>query len=222
MAGEAQVFMRIRYKHMAKWNGLNGKIWQDGSSENEGVMLAEWLSHLEKQVVPKMLRQWEQLDMREQIVHQKTLSIHWICSELNVEFTARHSNGGFDLTGTLGCIGQILLGGPNSFMGTTVWKFCNWDPRHNHNVQPLITRRSSRRHFKFISCFYVLELRWCQIKLVTCTDILLQTTDLDGYLQGQSVFFPHISQNCFFSGNRNPGTHLHIWREREGTWIGCL
>ena len=31
--------------------------WQDGSSENEGVMLAEWLSHLEKQVVPKMLRQ---------------------------------------------------------------------------------------------------------------------------------------------------------------------
>lgn len=26
MAGEAQVFMRIRYKHMAKWNGLNGKM----------------------------------------------------------------------------------------------------------------------------------------------------------------------------------------------------
>lgn len=146
-----------------------------------------------------MLRQWEQLDMREQIVHHKTLSIHWICSELNVEFTARHFKGWFDPTGTLGCLGQILLRGPNSFMGTTVWKFCNWDPRHNHNVQPLITRRSSRRHFKFISCFYVLELRWCHIKLATCTGILLQTTDLDGYLQGQSVFF-RISLRFFFQG----------------------
>ena len=59
--------------------------------------------------------------------------------------------------------------------------------------------------------FYVLELRWCHIKLVTCTDILLQTTDLDGYLQGQRFFFPHISQNCFFREQepRNPFAYLH-------------
>ena len=63
--------------------------------------------------------------------------------------------------------------------------------------------------------FYVLELRWCHIKLVTCTDILLQTTDLDGYLQGQRFFF-RISLRIVFSGNRSPGTHLHIFMEPRG------